>query len=237
MCTCVCICLCVSDFVGECLQLLFHGAVWFICRCSINTSPRAPIRTGAVLTKKQFTCCQKLDAVGNGFGVISLKSSRCSALERKGNIRIQHWLSCWCFCSMFVEVSTAVPLLSFVNDNLGVRNWYHISPWWCSLKINVIRTWSTGCYLVPLRWLNKMLFFCSQTCSNNTPSCLIVIGGDLLWCLCLPWQTLMEFRHPDGRVVSVALPARSLLVMRGESRYLWTHGWVHCKAAIFTGKI
>lgn len=36
----------------------------------------------------------------------------------------------------------------------------------------------------------------------------------------------MEFRHPDGRVVAVPLPGRSLLVMKGESRYLWTHGLV-----------
>ncbi|EDO33338.1 predicted protein [Nematostella vectensis] len=34
----------------------------------------------------------------------------------------------------------------------------------------------------------------------------------------------MDFRHPDSRHVSVLLPRRSLLVMSGESRYLWTHG-------------
>ncbi|KAF0030531.1 hypothetical protein F2P81_017262 [Scophthalmus maximus] len=38
------------------------------------------------------------------------------------------------------------------------------------------------------------------------------------------FQTVMEFRHPDGRLVPVVLPGRSLLVMKGESRYLWTHG-------------
>ncbi|XP_053729015.1 alkylated DNA repair protein alkB homolog 8 isoform X1 [Synchiropus splendidus] len=37
-------------------------------------------------------------------------------------------------------------------------------------------------------------------------------------------KTVMEFRHPDGPMVNVLLPARSLLVMTGESRYLWTHG-------------
>ncbi|XP_051933730.1 alkylated DNA repair protein alkB homolog 8 isoform X1 [Hippocampus zosterae] len=47
---------------------------------------------------------------------------------------------------------------------------------------------------------------------------------DTILSLSLGAKTLMEFRHPDGRVVSVALPARSLLVMQGESRYLWTHG-------------
>lgn len=35
----------------------------------------------------------------------------------------------------------------------------------------------------------------------------------------------MEFRHPDGRLVAVVLPERSLLVMKGESRFFWTHGW------------
>ena len=36
----------------------------------------------------------------------------------------------------------------------------------------------------------------------------------------------MDFRHPDGRKVAVFLPRRSLLVMSGESRYLWSHGSV-----------
>ncbi len=35
----------------------------------------------------------------------------------------------------------------------------------------------------------------------------------------------MDFKHPDGRSVAVVLPERSLLVMKGEGRYLWTHGW------------
>ncbi|KAG8136923.1 hypothetical protein E2320_005470, partial [Naja naja] len=35
---------------------------------------------------------------------------------------------------------------------------------------------------------------------------------------------VMDFKHPDGRTVAVLLPQRSLLVMSGESRYLWTHG-------------
>ena len=34
----------------------------------------------------------------------------------------------------------------------------------------------------------------------------------------------MDFRHPDGHHVSVLLPQRSLMVMRGESRYDWSHG-------------
>ena len=34
----------------------------------------------------------------------------------------------------------------------------------------------------------------------------------------------MEFRHPDGRELSVLLPPNSLLIMTGESRYVWSHG-------------
>ena len=34
----------------------------------------------------------------------------------------------------------------------------------------------------------------------------------------------MDFRHPDGKQISVLLPRRSLMVMRGESRYIWSHG-------------
>ncbi|XP_060228481.1 alkylated DNA repair protein alkB homolog 8 isoform X1 [Meriones unguiculatus] len=35
---------------------------------------------------------------------------------------------------------------------------------------------------------------------------------------------VMDFKHPEGATVQVMLPRRSLLVMTGESRYLWTHG-------------
>uniref|UniRef100_G1R6H7 tRNA (carboxymethyluridine(34)-5-O)-methyltransferase ALKBH8 n=2 Tax=Nomascus leucogenys TaxID=61853 RepID=G1R6H7_NOMLE len=42
--------------------------------------------------------------------------------------------------------------------------------------------------------------------------------------LSLGSEIVMDFKHPDGIAVSVMLPRRSLLVMTGESRYLWTHG-------------
>nr|XP_009682102.1 PREDICTED: alkylated DNA repair protein alkB homolog 8 isoform X2 [Struthio camelus australis] len=42
--------------------------------------------------------------------------------------------------------------------------------------------------------------------------------------LSLGAQIVMDFKHPDGRTVAIMLPRRSLLVMTGESRYLWTHG-------------
>ncbi|KAM3875264.1 tRNA (carboxymethyluridine(34)-5-O)-methyltransferase alkbh8 [Diretmus argenteus] len=47
---------------------------------------------------------------------------------------------------------------------------------------------------------------------------------DTILSLSLGAKMVMEFRHPDGRVVPVVLPGRSLLVMKRESRYLWTHG-------------
>nr|XP_055067779.1 alkylated DNA repair protein alkB homolog 8 [Misgurnus anguillicaudatus] len=47
---------------------------------------------------------------------------------------------------------------------------------------------------------------------------------DTILSLSLGAKTVMDFKHPDGRSVSVVLPERSLLVMKGESRYLWTHG-------------
>ncbi len=34
----------------------------------------------------------------------------------------------------------------------------------------------------------------------------------------------MEFRHSDGRLIPVFLPPRSVMIMTGESRYLWSHG-------------
>ncbi|XP_048199730.1 alkylated DNA repair protein alkB homolog 8 [Perognathus longimembris pacificus] len=42
--------------------------------------------------------------------------------------------------------------------------------------------------------------------------------------LSLGSEIVMDFKHPDGVSVQVMLPRRSLLVMTGECRYLWTHG-------------
>nr|XP_056714571.1 alkylated DNA repair protein alkB homolog 8 [Euleptes europaea] len=42
--------------------------------------------------------------------------------------------------------------------------------------------------------------------------------------LSLGAKIVMDFKHPDGQAAAVMLPQRSLLVMSGESRYLWTHG-------------
>ncbi|KAM4702091.1 tRNA (carboxymethyluridine(34)-5-O)-methyltransferase ALKBH8 [Discoglossus pictus] len=42
--------------------------------------------------------------------------------------------------------------------------------------------------------------------------------------LSLGAEIVMDFRHPNGCTVPVMLSRRSLLVMSGESRYLWTHG-------------
>ncbi|XP_059959952.1 alkylated DNA repair protein alkB homolog 8 isoform X1 [Mesoplodon densirostris] len=47
---------------------------------------------------------------------------------------------------------------------------------------------------------------------------------DEILSLSLGSEIVMDFKHPDGVTVPVMLPCRSLLVMTGESRYLWTHG-------------
>ncbi|XP_061165252.1 alkylated DNA repair protein alkB homolog 8-like [Saccostrea echinata] len=47
---------------------------------------------------------------------------------------------------------------------------------------------------------------------------------DGIMSLSLGSQVLMDFHHPDGRQLSVLLPPRSLLIMTGESRYMWSHG-------------
>ena len=45
-------------------------------------------------------------------------------------------------------------------------------------------------------------------------------------------KVVMTFAHPEGDTRQVTLPRRSLLVMTGESRYLWTHGIVPRKTDV-----
>eukprot|EP00118_Oscarella_pearsei_P007079 m.33491 g.33491 ORF g.33491 m.33491 type:complete len:354 (+) comp31823_c0_seq2:95-1156(+) len=47
---------------------------------------------------------------------------------------------------------------------------------------------------------------------------------DSISSLSLNSQTVMEFYHPDGSCFPVLLQPRCLLVMTGESRYVWKHG-------------
>nr|CAD7425400.1 unnamed protein product [Timema monikensis] len=47
---------------------------------------------------------------------------------------------------------------------------------------------------------------------------------DPILSLSLGAPVVMEFKYQEGRNVPVYLPQRSLLVMSGESRYLWSHG-------------
>ncbi|XP_033742555.1 alkylated DNA repair protein alkB homolog 8-like [Pecten maximus] len=54
----------------------------------------------------------------------------------------------------------------------------------------------------------------------DTPSAF----EDGIMSLSLGSQVLMDFRHPTGKHLSVLLPAQSLLIMTGESRYVWSHG-------------
>ncbi|KAJ8036396.1 Alkylated DNA repair protein alkB-like 8 [Holothuria leucospilota] len=42
----------------------------------------------------------------------------------------------------------------------------------------------------------------------------------------------MDFAHPNGTNVSKVLPPRSLLVMTGEARYLWSHGIIPRKTDV-----
>lgn len=42
--------------------------------------------------------------------------------------------------------------------------------------------------------------------------------------LSLGSNVIMEFRHPEGRKVDIFVPRRSLLVMSGDARLLWSHG-------------
>ncbi|XP_020040944.2 tRNA (carboxymethyluridine(34)-5-O)-methyltransferase ALKBH8 isoform X2 [Castor canadensis] len=47
---------------------------------------------------------------------------------------------------------------------------------------------------------------------------------DEILSLSLGSEIVMDFKNLEGITVQVMLPCRSLLVMTGESRYLWTHG-------------
>lgn len=44
----------------------------------------------------------------------------------------------------------------------------------------------------------------------------------------------MDFVHPDGCHVPVLLPSRSVAILTGESRYLWTHGITPRKSDVVT---
>jgi alkylated DNA repair protein alkB family protein 8 len=46
--------------------------------------------------------------------------------------------------------------------------------------------------------------------------------------LSLESQIVLEMRHPDNTIANILLTPRSLLVLQGESRYLWTHG-ISCR--------
>ncbi|KAK3577072.1 hypothetical protein CHS0354_037097 [Potamilus streckersoni] len=62
----------------------------------------------------------------------------------------------------------------------------------------------------------------------DTPSAF----EDGIMSLSLGSQVVMDFRHPDGQHLSVLLPPCSLLIMTGESRYVWSHGITPCKSDI-----
>lgn len=47
--------------------------------------------------------------------------------------------------------------------------------------------------------------------------------------------TVMDFRHPDGKWHSFALPRRSLLIMDDAARYEWTHAIQNRKTDLLDG--
>lgn len=53
--------------------------------------------------------------------------------------------------------------------------------------------------------------------------------------LSLQSSIMFEMRHPDSTVTEVFLPPRSLLVLKGESRYLWMHGIASRKTDLLNG--
>lgn len=87
---------------------------------------------------------------------------------------------------------------------------------------------------VSYQWTEKASWIKVETSlnSNTSPvdfssakmSLHLLKTPTVFMCAC-SFQTVMDFRHPDGGLVALVLPGRSLLVMKGESRYLWTHGW------------
>merc|ERR1712080_485055 len=55
---------------------------------------------------------------------------------------------------------------------------------------------------------------------------------------------MMDFRHPDDRKKCLLLPARSLLILSGDSRRVWSHGigfrkteWVNREAQMRTRRV
>ncbi|XP_071951542.1 tRNA (carboxymethyluridine(34)-5-O)-methyltransferase alkbh8-like [Antedon mediterranea] len=54
--------------------------------------------------------------------------------------------------------------------------------------------------------------------------------------LSLGSQVVMLFTHPSGRQVPLVLPPRSLLVLSGEARYLWSHGIISRKSDVVPTK-
>ncbi|KAJ8298479.1 hypothetical protein KUTeg_025010 [Tegillarca granosa] len=57
---------------------------------------------------------------------------------------------------------------------------------------------------------------------------------DGLMALSLGSQVVMDFRHPNGKHLSVMLPPNSLLIMTKESRYVWSHGITPRKSDIIS---
>ena len=53
------------------------------------------------------------------------------------------------------------------------------------------------------------------------------IFGEELISLSLESDIVMEFRHPKGLICPIPLPKRSIIILKGESRYIWRYTSFH----------
>jgi len=60
---------------------------------------------------------------------------------------------------------------------------------------------------------------------------------ELIVALSLLSPAMMDFRHPDDRKKCILLPPRSLLVLSGDSRYIWSHGIGYRKTEWVDGEV
>ncbi|KAJ6662280.1 hypothetical protein lerEdw1_012444 [Lerista edwardsae] len=84
--------------------------------------------------------------------------------------------------------------------------------------------------------MSVMCAVCRDICDSYAPNSFVFPTGipphidthsafeDEIISLSLGAEIVMDFKHPDGHAAAVMLPQRSLLMITGESRYLWSHG-------------
>lgn len=95
---------------------------------------------------------------------------------------------------------------------------------WQSFDNNVLAVQENIC-LFTWRHCHKVLLIPNNETQTHAIIVIAFVETTSVFIRVRSFQTVMDFRHPDGCLVALVLPGRSLLVMKGESRYLWTHGW------------